>query len=230
MRHGLLISAMLTCSLVPALAAEKFQDLGAVNDAASRYLSVQLASYGERASFQLGKLDNRLRLAACSGLDVELPSGNRLAGNTSLRIRCTKGAHWAVNLPAAISIQTDYWVAARSLPNGREIAEGDIEQRTGDLAQLPPGTVVDAVQAIGHTLVGGAALGAPLRADMLRPPYAVKANDTVKVLAHGAGFEVASEGRAMGSANDGQSVRVKMASGAIVQGTAHEGGMVEITY
>lgn len=229
-RSSLFIPPVLALGCLFALAEPAHQDLAAISDAASGFLSTQLASYGERATFQLGKLDNRLGLQACAKLDVQLPPGNRLAGNTSLRVKCLKGANWTVNLPVAISIQADYWVAARALPNGYEVTEADIEKRSGDLGQLPPNAVVDYTQAIGHTVVGGVPVGAPLRADMLRAPFAVKANEMVKVLAHGNGFEVASEGRAMANANDGQPVKVKMISGAVVQGTAHDGGMVEIKY
>jgi flagella basal body P-ring formation protein FlgA len=211
-------------------ASDKRQDLETLSETASRFVAEQLAQYGERASYQLGKIDNRLSLASCSKLEARLPTGNRLIGNTSIQVKCAKGANWSVNVPVAISIQSDYWVASRPLSNGAEVSESDIEKRTGDLAQLPPNAVLDFAQAIGRTVVGGIPVGAPLRSDLLRPPFAVKANEMVKVLAHGTGFEVASEGRAMGNANDGQPVKVKMITGAIVQGTARDGGVVEIKY
>lgn len=229
-RRSLFIPLVIAFGCLFAQAADKHEDLDAISDAATHFLTTELGSYGDRANFRLGRLDNRLGLPACAKLDVQLPAGNRLVGNTSLRVKCAKGANWAVNLPVAISIQSDYWVTSRTLPNGHEITESDIEKRTGDLGQLPPNAVVDYTQAIGRTLQGGAPAGAPLRADMLRAPYAVKANEMVKVLAHGSGFEVASEGRAMANASDGQPVKVKMISGAVVQGTAHDGGMVEIKY
>ncbi|MDN3577541.1 flagellar basal body P-ring formation chaperone FlgA [Chitinimonas viridis] len=223
-----LILILLSCSL--AAAGDARQGLESLYEAANRYLTTQLASHGDRATFQLGRLDSRLTLAPCQKIDVELAQGNRLLGNTSLRIRCSKGAKWTVNLPAAITIQADYWVAARALPSGHEITESDIERRTGDLSQLPPAVVVDHVQAVGRHLVGGTPAGAPLRSDQLRAPFAVKVNDFVKVVAVGNGFEVASEGRAMGNANEGQQVSVKMVSGAVVQGIARAGGTVEIKY
>ncbi|WP_269531940.1 flagellar basal body P-ring formation chaperone FlgA [Chitinimonas sp. BJYL2] len=228
MLFRLLLALLLLCPF--ALAAESRQSLEAINDAATRFLSAQLDSYGPRASFQLGRLDNRLNLAPCQKLDVQLAQGNRLIGNTSLRISCGKGARWAVNLPAAISIQSDYWVSARALPGGYEITENDIEKRTADLATLPATVIVDFTQAIGRTVIGGIPAAAPLRSDLLRAPYAVKVNEYVKVLASGQGFEVASEGRALGNANEGQNVSVKMATGAIVQGVARASGTVEIRY
>lgn len=213
-----------------AMATESRQSLESVNEAASAFLTSQLASYGDRASFQLGKLDNRLNLAACQKMEVVLPHGNRLVGNTSVRVNCSKGAKWSVNLPVAVSIQADYWVAARALPSGYELTENDMERRSGDLSQLPATVVVDHTAAVGRLLIGGTPAGAPLRTDQLRAPYAVKANEYVKVIASGQGFEVASEGRALGNANEGQQVSVKMITGAVVQGIAKSAGTVEIRY
>lgn len=227
MLRSLILALVLSTA---GFAAEAQQSLAAIHEAAARFLTGQLAAHGDRASFQLGKLDNRLRLAPCQQLDVQLPQGARLAGNTSLRIACVKGARWSVNLPAAVSIQADYWIASRALPSGHEINENDIERRSGDLAQLPATVIVDHTQAVGRTLIGGTPAGAPLRSDQLRAPFAVKANEFVKVIAQGNGFEVASEGRAMNNANEGQPVSVKMNSGATVQGIARAGGTVEIRY
>lgn len=220
---------LLTVSLI-AHAADAHQSLDAVMEVANNFVTQQLASYGDKASFQLGRLNGRLSLPPCSKLEAMLANGNRLVGNTSVQVKCMKGANWSLNIPVAVSIQAQYWVAIRPLAPSHEVSESDIEARNGDLSQLPPTVVMDYTQAVGHTLLSGVPAGGPLRTDQLRPPFVVKQNQIVKVLAHGAGFEVASEGRAIGNANAGQTVSVKMASGAVVQGTAREDGLVEIRY
>lgn len=228
----MLRSTPLLCLLLAVLvqADEKVQSLDAINSAASQFLSAQLAAYGDKASFQLGKLDKRLKLSSCSSLSVLLPQGNRLVGNTSVRVMCSQGARWSVNLPVAVSIQTAYWVSTRALPAGHELGDADMEMRSGDLAQLAPTVITEAEQALGRTLIGGLPASAPLRSDQLRAPFAVRNNEVVKVIASGNGFEVASEGRAMGNASEGQTVSVKMASGAVVQGIARAGGRVDVRY
>ena len=213
-----------------AWAADAHQSLDAVVEAANNFVAQQLAPYGDKATFQLGRLNGRLTLPPCSKLEAMLANGNRLVGNTSVQVKCMKGANWSVNIPVAVTIQAQYWVATRPLAPNHEINETDIEQRSGDLSQLPPTVVMDYAAAVGHTLLSGVPAGGPLRTDQLRPPFVVKQNEFVKVLAHGEGFEVASEGKALGNANTGQTVSVKMASGAIVQGTAREDGSVDIRY
>lgn len=227
LRSALLLSLLLA---LPTWAEEKVQSLEAISSAASDFLTEQLASYGDRASFQLGRLDKRLKLSPCQKLDVLLVQGNRLVGNTSLRVQCGKGAKWSVNLPVAISIQADYWASARALPAGHELSEADIEKRSGDLAQLPATVITDHTQAIGRTLIGGTPAAAPLRSDQLRAPFAVRVNNMVKVIASGNGFEVVSEGRALGNAAEGQQVSVKMVSGATVQGIVRADGTVDVRY
>jgi flagella basal body P-ring formation protein FlgA len=229
MFRGLSLSVLLGISLC-SQAAESREDFATINDAVGRYVQAQLSSYGDRASIQIGKIDDRLILPSCSKLEVDVPQGNRLVGNTNVRVHCSKGAKWAVNVPITISIQTDYWVASRPLPAGHEVTEGDIEHHAGNLADLPPTAVLDYTQAVGRTLVAGIPAGGALRSDQLRAPYVVKANEFVKVLAHGSGFEVTSEGQALSNANVGEAVRVKMSSGAVVQGIARDGGLVEIRY
>jgi flagella basal body P-ring formation protein FlgA len=206
------------------------QRLDVIDAAVRTYLGQQLASYGPRARVDVGRLDHRLNLKPCDKLTVQLPAGNRLVGNTSVQVRCARPGGWTVAVPVAISIETEYWVAARALPSGYELTEADLERRTGDLAQLPAGVITDRTQAIGRAVVGGVAAGAPLRSDLLRAPFLVRANTPVRVLARGNGFEVSSEGRALANAGEGQSVSVRMVSGSVVQGVVRSDGVVEIRY
>jgi len=48
------------------------------------------------------------------------------------------------------------------------------------------------------------------------------------VVYSGQGFNISTNGRALGSAADGQSVRVQTDAGRIVQGTARPGRIVEM--
>ena len=72
--------------------------------------------------------------------------------------------------------------------------------------------------------------GAVLRQDMLKTPMAIQRGQTVLVTSNGKGFSVSAEGKAMGSAGEGQIVQVKVASGELVSGVARPGGQVEVTF
>lgn len=222
--------SLLVAALALTTQAAERQSLEAINEAVRQFVQAQLANYGDRATFQLGRLDNRLQLAACAQLDPQIPKGGRLIGNTNVTVRCVKGARWTVTVPVAISVHAEYWVTTRPLPSGHEITAADLEKRSGDLGQVSGNAITDSSLAIGRNLVGGAPAGTPLRSDMLRASFVVRANDFVKVIAHGSGFEVATEGRALANAAEGQQVGIRMNSGAVVQGTARADGSVEIKY
>ena len=69
-----------------------------------------------------------------------------------------------------------------------------------------------------------------LRKMVLRVPHAVRQGQNVTVLGVGAGFRVASEGRAMNNAAPGEKVRVRLADGQVVTGTAQAGGTVALEF
>ncbi|MGD9869643.1 MAG: flagellar basal body P-ring formation chaperone FlgA, partial [Thauera sp.] len=97
------------------------------------------------------------------------------------------------------------------------------------LTALPDNTLTDGTQAMGHHTRFAVAAGSPLRGDMLRVPHAVRQGQTVSVISVGTGFRIASEGRAMNNAAPGERVRVRLANGQVVTGTARTDGKVELT-
>ncbi|WP_332460899.1 flagellar basal body P-ring formation chaperone FlgA [Thauera sinica] len=124
----------------------------------------------------------------------------------------------------------DHLVTKRPLRAAQIVGPDDIELRHGDLAALPGDTLTDAAQAIGHHARHAVASDVPLRSAMLRIPPAVQQGQPVRVISAGAGFSVASEGRALNNAAPGESVRVRMPNGQVVTGTAQAGGSVEVAF
>lgn len=72
--------------------------------------------------------------------------------------------------------------------------------------------------------------GQPLRADWLRAPVAVQQGQIVKLFARGNGFSVSHDGRALATAQSGQTVQIRTGSGQVVSGVARPGGLVEVMY
>jgi flagella basal body P-ring formation protein FlgA len=127
-------------------------------------------------------------------------------------------------------VVADYLVAARPLRAGQVLGPADLGQRRGDLTALAENQLTDTTQAMGHHTRIAIAAGSPLRGDMLRIPHAVRQGQNVTVLGVGAGFRVASEGRAMNNAAPGEKVRVRLADGQVVTGTAQTGGTVTLEF
>jgi flagella basal body P-ring formation protein FlgA len=88
--------------------------------------------------------------------------------------------------------------------------------------------ITDAQQAVGRVVAIGMTAGRPLRSDMLRQPLAIQQGQNVKLVTRGAGFRVATEGRALNSAADGQLAQARVHSGQTLSGIARTGGLIEI--
>ncbi len=218
--------AALVCA-APAFAAQK-QDLAAIQRTARGWLDQALANSPGIASYQIGTLDNNLRLDTCRDMQISLPTGYRLVGKTMLRAQCIDGANWSVSLPIQVSINVTYFVAARPLAANQEIRDGDIAPQQGDLANLPGSVILDPVQALGRTLNSSVAAGNPLRQEMLRSPVVIQQHQKVRVLFSENGVEVMNEGTALANAQEGQPVRVKISNGQTIQGIARTNGTVEV--
>ncbi|GHD60698.1 flagellar basal body P-ring biosynthesis protein FlgA [Jeongeupia chitinilytica] len=190
------------------------------------WVRLQLATM-PAATVKAGQLDSRLRLDGCALRDIQLAPGQRLLGNTQVRVRCVSGASWAVNLPVQISQDVAYYVAARPLPAGHALAATDLQLQRGDLAQLPGSVVLDPAQAVGRTLGSAISGGAPVRAEMLRAANVIRQGQRVKLVFRMDGIDVSNEGVALNNATEGQMVRVRFGATQIVQGVARADGTVD---
>ena len=204
-------------------------DIAAVQRSAADWLEQQLAQSATPGSYVFGKMDNRLRLDACQQMDVQVAPGYRLAGTSMLRVRCVEGASWAINLPVKISVQATYYVAARPLPAGHLLEEGDLSPQQGDLGALPGSVILDPNTALGRTLVTAVAVGGVVRNEMLRAAIIIQQGQKVRVFYKGGGLEISNDGTALGNASEGQIVRARVGTSTIVQGVARAGGVVEVT-
>lgn len=218
------------CNALANRAAEPRQDLSALRQKAEAFLATQSQGYPGQVEIKVGAIDRRLHLAQCSAPEVFLPAGSRAWGKTSIGIRCSAPAAWTIYVQANVSVMGQYLIAAAPLPQGHVVSTEDLVAANGDLTRLPPGIFTDAAQAVGRTVGMSLMAGAVLRQDMLKTPMAIQRGQTVLLTSTGNGFSISAEGRAMGSAGEGQIVQVKVASGELVSGVARPGGRVEVTF
>jgi flagella basal body P-ring formation protein FlgA len=207
-----------------------FQDPAPVRRAVEDYLRVQTNGLPGEVSFTFRGLDAGNQLAPCGAFDVSLAPGARAWGRTNLTVRCLAQDGWSIFVPVQIHLVADYVITARPLAQGQTIGNADLARRRGDLSDLPAGVITEERQAVGRSMSISIAAGRPLRTDMIRQPVVVQQNQTVKVVSRGQGFQVSNEGKALNQGTDGQVIQVRLASGQIVSGIAHAGGIVEIGF
>ena len=231
---SIFVSAICFAEPTPAPAATSSvaakQNLALVKTKITEFLETQTIGYPGKVSVHAGAIDPNLKLAQCQDVQVFLPTGSRAWGKTSVGVRCNAPAAWTIYVQATVNVLAQYLVAAAPLAQGQSVTSQDLLFESGDLTQLPAGVFTDQAQAIGRTVNISMNAGTVLRQDMLKISPVVQQGQTVKLISTGEGFSVSAEGQAMGKANEGQIVQVKVASGQIVSGIARNGGQIEVGF
>lgn len=166
------------------------------------------------------------RWPQCELPQLSMPQNARRWGNISISARCGQERRF---IQAQVQVVGHYLMAARGISAGSKLTADDIKLKTGRLDTLPPRTLIDNAKAIGAVSLRNISPGQPLNTVMLRRAWAVKAGQTVQVLAQGDGFNISGAGKAMTNAAAEDGVRVRMASGQIVSGIANIDGTIRIT-
>ena len=233
MKLALVTPLMMCASLALAqqpLPAPARQDVGALRQVVEQYLQAQSAGLPGQVTITVGNIDARMALAACAAPQAFQQPGARPWGKTTVGVRCAAPTPWTVYIQAQVSVLGQYVAAAVPLAPGQPIAASQLVMVSGDLAALPNGVATDVGQAVGRSSTMALAAGAPLRLDALRSKPVVQQGQAVRVVSSGAGFSVSAEGRAIGTAGEGQVVQVRTSGGAILSGVATAGGTVEVAF
>ena len=185
---------------------------------------------GVRVEVKVGKLDPRLRLAPCQHIDPYLPPGLPIWGSTRMGLRCTQGSKlWNVSIPIQVSVYAQATVLKTALAAGTVLDAGQLGQAEVDIAAAPGAAVSDPVLAVGRTLGRSLPAGATLRQVDLRARQFFAAGDTVRITAVGPGWEVVTEGQAVGAGIEGQNVNVRTEAGRLLSARPIGDRQVEVT-
>ena len=229
MRRALTLLCLLP-SLATAQVDEPRQDPARILHSVEQFLQTQTTGLPGQVKISVGKLDSRLNLSACNALEPFIPTGSRIWGKTTVGVRCSSPSNWTIYIQADISVIGNYLISAAPLAQGQLVSENQLSIATGDLTKLPNGIITDSSQAIGKTVAMSIPAGTPLRMDALRVQAAIQQGQSVRLVSSGNGFEVSAEGRALTTANAGQSVQIRMGNGQVISGIARSDGIVEVGY
>ena len=185
---------------------------------------------GVRVDVKVGRLDPRLKLAPCQHIDTYLPPGLPVWGATRIGLRCTQGPkRWNVSIPIQVSVYTQATVLKSALAAGTVLDASQLGQAEVDIAAAPGAAVSDPMLAVGRTLGRSLASGATLRQSDLKARQFFAAGETVRVTALGPGWQVVTEGQAVGAGIEGQPVHVRTESGRMLTARPTGDRQVEVT-
>ena len=230
LRLLLIAACLLFSSFVTYAQTQATQSPALVQRAVEDFVRAQTSGYAGRATFTLGKIDQRLAVPACAALEVFVPAGARLWGNSSVGVRCGAPTPWTLYVGVTVRVTGSYLAAARTIAAGQTLTQADLSLVEGDLTQFSTPIANDPAEAVGKTIGAPLAPGQPLRSDVLRVTPVIVQGQTVKLVSHGPGFRVSADGKALGNAAAGQLAHVRTASGQTVSGIARADGSIEISF
>ena len=218
------VAACLMClaSFLPVQA----QDVGAEIQLAARQWATDAVratdatgGAGLRMEVSLGTLDPRLKLAPCGNMEPYIPPGAKLWGKSRLGVRCVDGvSRWNVSLPVTVNAWGKAWVVRNPVPAGSVVGQNDVVEAEVNWADDPSAVLRDTAQWMGFVAARPLTTGQTLRANMVRPAQVFQAGSQVRVVAQGAGFQIASDGQALTVGVIGQVARVRMDNGRVASG------------
>jgi len=219
---------LVATALLAGSAAGGIEESRTIRSAVDAFVRAQTEALPGHVEIKSGLVDPQLKFTHCEHLDVFVPPGAKLWGNTTVGVRCEVPEKWSLYVPVQIRVWADVVLSARALPRGQTITVDDVAMQRLDLTQLERGVFTDLEQVIGKVTKTAVSGGTPLRSDQLRAAAVVVQGQQVRVVFSGAGFNVSSEGRALGNAGVGEPVQVRSASGKLLKGIVTGPGVVQV--
>ncbi len=178
-----------------------------------------------------GQLDSRLRLRACeAGLEAFAAPGSRMAGNTTVGVRCLGPVTWTLYVPVHVEVRGEVVVLAHAQPRGTVLAASQLRLEPHDVGALSAGYLVDLEEARDMVLRRALQGGTVLTPQMVEPPRLVQRGQRVQLLAENESVAVRVEGEALADGARGDQVRVRnLSSQRIVEGVVLSHGVVGVT-
>jgi flagella basal body P-ring formation protein FlgA len=178
-----------------------------------------------------GRLDSRLRLRRCEeGLEAFLGPGNRLAGSSTVGVRCQGPVNWVVYLPVQIEVSGEVVVLARALPRGSVLQPEYLKLQRQDVGNLSAGYLSDIDAVSDMVLRRAKTAGTVLTPRMVEAPRLVRRGQRVLLQVEGESVAVRMEGEALSDGSHGETVRVRnLSSERVIDGVVVSQGVVGVS-
>ena len=215
---GFLTLLALPLTTPAASTPSAYQSLASIRHAVKTFIAGE--HRGEKVSeIQIGHLDPRLRLAQCDrALDTFRSNGSRGYGAVTVGVRCQGAKPWTLYVSANIVAYGTVYTLAGSLPRGAILTRDDLKPVTRNLAELRPGYIAQADEAVGMALRRPLRMGEILDTNALKRPTLVRRGEQVQVVAESGGIRVSSKGTALEDGARGDRIRIKnMTSKRVIQ-------------
>jgi len=174
-----------------------------------------------------GRIDERLRLAACPA-PLSTRTASTSASALSVEVRCD-AVGWKLFVPVGVSVQVPVLVATRGLARGDAVSAADVQLQMRPRAGLGLSWVGSLDQVQGRALSRPVAAGSVLSPASFAASHLVRRGQSVTLVGISGGFEVRAQGKALADAGAGDRIRVQnLGSQRIVEGEVRADGSVVV--
>ena len=182
------------------------------------------------ADVEVVAVDDRLKLPECGdALRTEMQRVIQ-RGSGTVAVSCQGPEPWRLFVPIRVTQQLPVVVLRRSVQPGEVLGANDLEVRQLASAGLPFDYVGKAELAVGQTVRRSQPAGAVLLAAALEQPLGVERGALVTLIATNATVQVKAEGVALEPGRLKERVRVRSASGRVVEGVVEAPGQVRVGF
>jgi flagellar basal body P-ring formation protein FlgA len=206
------------------------QSLASVRQAAERALRRELGTTVTGLQLNAVPLDARLRLPACGAAletQTQAPRANQI--RMLVRVACTQGPAWTVNVPVEVHREIEVLVLRRAIARGETPGAGDVVVQKRVIAGLASPFVARIEDLKGRPARRPLPQGTAVTADALTEALLIHRGQDVTLLAAAGGILIRAPGRALADASANQRLRVQnLESLKIVEGVAESDSVVRV--
>ena len=220
---------LLMLGLSPLAQADSIQSLAAIESAVKGFVAQSVGEAGD-SEFILGRLDPRLRLAACdAALKMRFSREPRGGGPNAVEVRCEGSRPWSLYVTVDVARFAQVVVASRGLLRGAVIMADDVVVARRRIDGTRMDYLSSATSAVGRVAARAIGPDQILGAANVTMPRLVKRGDEVTIASVGSTISVRVKGQALkdGALGDRVSVR-NLNSKRVVEGVVNADGMVVV--
>lgn len=175
-------------------------------------------------------VDERLKLPECGdALKTEMQRVIQ-RGSGTVAVSCLGPTPWRLFVPVRVAEHLPVVVLRRNVQPGEVLTADDLDVRQQAAAGLPFDYVGKAELAVGQTVRRSQPVGAVLLASALEQPQGVERGALVTLIAGNTTVQVKAEGVALEPGRLKERVRVRSASGRVVEGVVEAPGQVRVGF
>jgi flagella basal body P-ring formation protein FlgA len=173
-------------------------------------------------------MDPRLKLNRCATpLDAKMERAIA-RGHGTVAVSCRGPAPWRLFVPVRTLDEVEVVVLARNVQPGEVLTPEDVAVAQRSSASLPYDYLSGREQAVGLVMRRTQQAGAVVTAAALEAPEVVRRGELVTLTSGSGPISVKSEGTALEPARLNQRLKVRSASGRVIEGTAEGPGQVRV--